>query len=90
MIAPVLLGPLLSTYAVRHSKERQRVAGVLVWATDTEFDVPRERRWIDRRVERHCHGSSEPRECIDAVDVRDQHQRVVPERQVMAAASTFT
>jgi hypothetical protein len=85
MIVPVLLARLLSTSAIRHSKERQRVVGVLVWAADTEFDVPSERRWIHRRVERCRHGISEPRECIDAVDIRDEHQRVVPERQVVAA-----
>ena len=85
MIVPVLLGPLLCTSGVRHSKERQRVVGVLVWAADTKFDVPSERRWIHRGVERRRHGIPEPRECIDAVDIRDEHQLVVPERQVMAA-----
>ena len=85
MIVPVLLGPLLSTSAVRHSKVLQRIVGVLVWAADTKCDAPFERRWIHHRVERCRHRISEPRECIDAVDIRDEHQLVVSERQVMAA-----
>ena len=66
-------------------KNVSEFVGVLVWAADTEFDVPSECRWIYRRVERRRHGISEPRERIDAVDIGDEHQRVVPERQVVAA-----
>jgi len=46
--------------------------------------VPGERRRSYTRIE-SCHReASERREHIDAVDVRDQHQCVVPERHVMA------
>ncbi len=37
------------------------------------------------RIKRHCHGVPKPREHVDAVREPDQHQRVVAERQVMAA-----
>jgi hypothetical protein len=67
------------------SEVRQRVVGMLGRAAAAEFGVPGERRRIHPRVERRRHGVAEPREHIDAVDVRDQHQRIVPERQVMAA-----
>src|SRR6476660_3086503 len=76
--------PLLIS-AVRHSQVRHRVVGVLAWAAHTEFDVPAELCWIPRRINRRRRGISEPRESIDAVEVRDQHQPVVPERPVMAA-----
>src|SRR4029077_14282399 len=84
MIVPILLGPLLSASAVRHSEERQRVEGVLIRAADAEFDVPRESGRSYTRIE-CCHReAAERREHIDAVGVRDQHQCVVPERHVMA------
>ena len=54
-------------------------------AAAAEFDVPGERRRSHRRVERRRRAVSEPREHVDAAGRRDQHQRVVPERQVMAA-----
>jgi hypothetical protein len=81
----VILGPLLSASAVRHSEERQRVERVLIRAADAEFDVPGERRGSLRRIERRCREASERREHIDTLVVRDQHQRVVPERHVMPA-----
>jgi hypothetical protein len=85
MIVPILLGPLLSASAVRHSEERQRVEGVLIRAADAEFDVPGEPHWSYARIERCSRETSERREHIDAIDVRDQYQRVVAERHVMAA-----
>jgi hypothetical protein len=80
---PILLGPLLSASAVRHSEERQRVEGVLIRAADAEFDVPRESGRSYTRIECCRREASERREHIDAVVVRDQYQRIVPERHVM-------
>ena len=77
--------PVLTTSAVCVSEERQRVEGVLIRAADAEFDVPGEPRWSYARIERCNSEASERREHIDAIDVRDQYQRVVPERHVMAA-----
>jgi len=54
-------------------------------AAAAEFDVPGERRRSHTCVERRRRCVSEPREHVDAAGRRDQHQRVVPERQVMAA-----
>jgi len=84
-LAIAFLEPPLSTSAVRQSEVLQRVVGMLGRAAAAEIDVPGERRRSCIRVERRRRGVSEPREHVDAVDVRDQHQRVVPERQVMAA-----
>ena len=75
--------------AVRHSKVRQRVVGVLVWAADAELDVPGERRRIRRRIERCRRGVSKAREYVDTVDERHLHQSVVPERQVVAAVIEY-
>jgi hypothetical protein len=83
MIVPILLGPLLSASAVRHSEERQRVEGVLIRAADAEFDVPRESGRSYTRIECCRREASERQEHIDAVVVRDQYQRIVPERHVM-------
>jgi hypothetical protein len=74
----------LSTSAVRHTEECQRVKGVLIRAADAEFDVPGEPGWSYTRIECCDRETSERREHIHAVDVREQHQRVVPERHVMA------
>jgi len=79
----VLLGPLLSTSAVRHSEERQRVERVLIRAADAEIDVPRKSGRSYTRIECCRREASERREHIDAVVVRDQYQRIVPERHVM-------
>jgi len=54
-------------------------------AAAAEFDVPGERRRSHTCIERRRRCVSEPREHVDAAGRRDQHQRVVPERQVMAA-----
>ena len=79
----MVLARLLSTSAVRHSEERQRVEGVLIRAADAEWDVPGEPRRSYTPIE-CCHReASERREHIDTVGERDQHQRVVPERHVM-------
>ena len=76
--------PFLSTAAVCHSEERQRVEGVLIRAADAELDVPGEPGRSYTRIE-CCHReASECREHIDTLVVRDQYQRVVPERHVMA------
>jgi hypothetical protein len=80
----VVLARLLSTSAVRHTEECQRVEGARGRAAVAEFDVPGERRGSLRRIERRRRETSERREHIDTVVVRDQHQRVVPERHVMA------
>ncbi len=74
----------LSTAAVCHSEERQRVEGVLIRAADAEFDVPGEPRRSYTRIECCRREASERREHIDTAVVRDQYQRVVPERHVMA------
>ena len=83
MIVPILLGPLLSASAVRHSEERQRVEGVLIRAATTEFDVPRESGRSHTRIESCRREASERREHIDVTVARDQYQRIVPERHVM-------
>ena len=54
-------------------------------ASTAEFDGPGERRRSCIRIERRRRCISEAREHVDAARRRDQHQRVVPERQVMAA-----
>jgi hypothetical protein len=77
-------GPLLPTSAVRHSEEGQRVEGVLIRAADAEFDVPGEPHGSYTRIECCRRETSERREHIDTVVVRNQHQLVVPERHVMA------
>ena len=41
----------LSTSAVRHTEECQRVKGVLIGAADAEFDVPGEPGWSYTRIE---------------------------------------
>ena len=46
--------------------------------------MPGERRGSLRRIERRRREASERREHIDTLVVRDQYQRVVPERHVMA------
>ena len=83
----MIIGSLLSTSAARHSEECQRVVGALGRAAVAEFDLPGESRWIHCRIERRRHGVSEPGEYVDAAAGRRrvQHQRVVPERQVLAA-----
>src|SRR5262245_56302995 len=83
MIVPILLRLLLSASPVRHSEDRQRVERVLIRAADAEFDVPRESGRSYTRIECcHCE-TSERREHIDAFVLRDQYQRIVPERHVM-------
>ncbi len=48
--------------------------------------MPGELRWIHGRINRRRRDILRtPRTCIDAVEVRDQHQPVVPARQVLAA-----
>ena len=84
-LAIAFLEPPLSTSAVRQSEVLQRVVGMLGRAAAAEIDAPGERRRSCIRVERRRRGVSEPREHVDAAGERDQHQRVVPERQVMAA-----
>ncbi len=84
----MILRPVLSTSAARCSEERQRVVGALGRAAVAEFDLPGEsghRSCI--RIERRRHGVSESREHVHAAAGRRrvQHQRVVPERQVLAA-----
>src|SRR5262245_46738852 len=74
---------LLSASAVPHSEERQRVEGVLIRAADAELDVPRESGRSYTRIECCRREASERRKYIDAVVVRDQYQRIVPERHVM-------
>ena len=81
----MILGPLLSTSAVRYSKKGQRVIGALGRAAVAEFDVPGKRRRSHRRIEPGGRDAPEPREHIDTVDVRDQYQRVVAPCQVLAA-----
>ena len=66
----MILGPRLSTSAVRHSRECQRVVRVLIRAADGEFDVPGERRRSHVRIECCNRDASESREHIDAVGVR--------------------
>ena len=73
----------LSTAAVCHSEEPQRVEGVLSRAADAEVDVPGEPRRSYTCIESCRREASERREHIDAVFVRDQYQRIVPERHVM-------
>ncbi len=82
-----MLGALLSASAVRHSEERQRVEGVLIRAADAEFDMPGEPGRSYTRIECCRREASERREHIDTVGERDQHQRVVPERHVMATVN---
>ena len=74
----------LSTAAVCHSEERQRVEGVLIRAADAEVDVPGEPRRSYTCIESCRREASERREHIDTAVVRHQYQRVVPERHVMA------
>jgi hypothetical protein len=78
---------LLSTSAVRHTEECQRVKGARGRAAIAEFDMPGERRWSLRRIERRRCEASERREHIDTVGERDQRQRVVSERHVMATVN---
>jgi hypothetical protein len=56
----------------------------LIRAADAEFDVPREPGRRYTRIECCRRETSERREYIDTVVVRNQRQRVVPERHVMA------
>ena len=74
----------LSTAAVCHSEERQRVEGVLIRAAEAEIDVPGELRRSYTRIECCRREASERREHVDTAGVRHQYQRVVPERHIMA------
>ena len=58
----------LLTSAVRYSRERKRVVGILGWTGDAELDKPGERRRIFRRIESRRRSVSEPQERVDAVD----------------------
>ena len=60
----------LSTAAVCHSEERQRVVGILIRAADAELDVPGEARRSYSRIECCYRDASERQEHIDTAVVR--------------------